>query len=386
MAAAEARMAEREGPNEDVGLLRPRKLDGDGLDALLVEGRTVLVYALTGRGCYIFGLQGEHAEIHKMSLDRKGLERQVHSLLSNLQGEPNAYKAGAVIDFGHRLWRELIGPVSHLVRDATELVIVPDGVLNGLPFGALIERPVATPTDGRDLSKVPFLSARPGLKALAVVPSLATLALLGERPPAKPERSILLVGDPNLRGENLTPLPHARKEIEIIAGLTDKATVLVGDRATRGHMEAQRPGRFGTLHIATHTRRGRIAALLLAPDEAGGDPTELRPAEIMGMRLIETELVVLSACATGHGKTAGPEGLIGLPRAFLIAGARRVLASNIEIVDEKTSRLMQLLYARMHRGHEQPARALLAAQRTLLGSPTTSWPGFWAPFFVVGAP
>ena len=140
------------------------------------------------------------------------------------------------------------------------------------------------------------------------------------------------------------------------------------------------------MHIATHTRRGRIAALLLAPDEAGGGPTELRPADVMGMRLVETELVVLSACATGHGKIAGPEGLIGLPRAFLIAGARRVLASNIEIVDEKTSRLMQLLYARMRREHEQPARALLSAQRALLGSPSTSWPGFWAPFFVVGAP
>ncbi|MEE2712822.1 MAG: CHAT domain-containing tetratricopeptide repeat protein [Planctomycetota bacterium] len=386
VAAAEARMVARTGANEEIGLLRPRKLDGDGLDALLVDGRTVLVYSLTGRGCYVFGLRGDHAEVHEMALDRKGLERQVYSLLSNLQGEPNAYKAGAVVDFGHRLWRELIGPVSHLVRDATELVIVPDGVLNGLPFGALVERPVATPADGRDLSNVPFLSARPGLEALTVAPSLATLTLLVERPPAKPERTVLLVGDPDLGHKSFTPLPHARTEIEAIAELADNAAVLVGPRATRGHMEAQRPGRFGTLHIATHTRRGRVAALLLAPDEAGGDPTELKPADVMGMRLIDTNLVVLSACATGHGKTAGPEGLIGLPRAFLIAGARRVLASNIEIVDDKTSRLMQLLYARMGSKHEQPARALLTAQRALLGSPKTSWPGFWAPFFVVGTP
>lgn len=387
MATAEARMVARKSlPGENVGLVGPRKLDGDGLDALLVDGRTVLVYALTARGCYVLGLRGDHAEVHRMSLDRKGLERQVHSLLSNLQGDPNAYKAGAVVEFGHRLWRDLIGPVSHLVKDASELVIVPDGVLNGLPFGALVERPVPVPAEGRDFSKVPFLCTREALQSLTMVPSLATLSLLGERPEADPKRTVLLVGDPTLGDDDLAPLPHARKEIETIAGLTDEPTVFVGTRATRGRLEEAQPGRFGILHIATHTRRGRIASLLLAPDRAGDAPSELRPADVMGMRLVDTNLVVLSACASGHGKTAGPEGLIGLPRAFLIAGARRVLASNLEIVDEKTSRLMQLMYGRMGSNDVRPARALLLAQRALLAAPRTSWPGFWAPFFVVGAP
>jgi CHAT domain-containing protein len=83
---------------------------------------------------------------------------------------------------------------------------------------------------------------------------------------------------------------------------------------------------------------------------------------------------------------AGTEGLIGLPRAFLLAGARRVIATSVDVGDLPTAGLMHALYKGLQHAADNPARALLSAQRALLGNPKTSWPGAWATFFVVGPP
>jgi len=385
--AAESRLtAKRRSATEGAGLTKPQPLDRDSLNALLKTDRTLVTYAITGRGCYLIALKGKRAEIHKMTVDRRTLERTAHSFLSNLRGEPNAYKADAVIQFGFELWTQLIRPVSHLLQDSKELVIVPDGVLNGVPFAALVERPVSPPTNSSDFSATPFLCARPGLQSVTVAPSLATLVLLQGRAEPAPERSILLIGDPALTESDLGPLPHARKEIEAIAKLHDDSVSLTGPKASMTRLLEQTPGRFATVHIATHTRSGRMTALLLAPERRGEPSAEVGTSAIMGMDLADTGLVVLSACSTGRGRSSGPEGIIGLPRAFLVAGARRVLASNTEIIDDKTSRLMKLLYSQLRGADVGPSRALFSAQRALLGAPKTSWPGFWAPFFVVGSP
>lgn len=386
ISAAEVRLAEgaRDGlASEEIGLQRPPTLDGEGLDEILIEGRTVLVYAVTARGGFVLGLRGRHAEIHRLRQSRTVLERNVHSLRSNLRGEPDSYKIGAVMEFGNLLYDALISPVAHLVKDSKEIIIVPDGVLHAVPFGALTAQDVTV--IGRDFTKIPFLVAQPGLEALTITPSLATLALLRERPAPVPERSALLIGDPSLNHAAYPALPHARREIATIAELLERPTVLVGDRANLKQIGSTKPGRHGIIHVASHTRRGRLPSILLAPSGPGGEPVSIGPSDVMGLKLDDTSLVVLSACASGRGRLAGAEGLIGLPRAFLVAGARRVVASSIDVIDEKTSRLMKLLYARMRVG-DAPARALLRAQRTLLGSPATSWPGYWAPFFVVGAP
>jgi CHAT domain-containing protein len=236
-----------------------------------------------------------------------------------------------------------------------------------------------------DFTKVPFLLKRKGLDAITVVPSLGTLALLNERSTARPGRSALLIGDPVLGDPSLPRLPHALREIETIGKLHHNPVTLAGAAATRARLDATKPGRFGTLHFATHTHRGRMPAILLGPESAGAGPVALTPNDVMGLDLADTNLVVLSACASGRGRVMGTEGLIGLPRAFLIAGARRVVASTVSVVDEKTSALMGSFYGQLKNG-QAPAAALLAAQRDLLGRGTTSWPGYWGSFFVVGAP
>jgi len=370
---------------EDIGLDRPRGLDGPGLDRILTDGRAIIVYSVTARGSFVIALRKSEAEVHRLTLDRIGLERFVHSLRSNMRGEPDRYKAEAVLDFGYRLYKELISPVAHIVKDAREIVIVRDGVLHAVPFAALVTEDMGIGRDIGDFSNVPFLCTQPGLEAISIVPSLATLSLLLDRPTPAPTRSALLIGDPALANVAYPSLPHARREIAVISELLDEPDVLIGRRATRRAFDAAKPGQYGIVHIAAHTRRGRLPSILLAPGKGAERRAELSPSDVMGMKLDETSLVVLSACDSGRGRVAGSEGLIGLPRAFLVAGARRVLASSLDVVDERTSGLMKLLYAHMRRG-DQPARALLRSQRSLLKSPGSSWPGFWAPFFIVGAP
>lgn len=399
VAAAGARNRQRAPKDGESGvahlrspLVKPPRLTEDQLDALLPADRAVAVFAVTGRGAWVIGARGGRIAVERIALDRPAIERQVHGLLQNLQGGPDPYKADAVLDYGHELSRQLLGPVAHLLNGARELVVVPDGILNVLPWAALVEKPCAAPPGLRSFADVPFLIRREGLESLAQVPSLQTLALLQGRPEAEPARSALLVGDPALGDAGLPPLPAARREVRTIGGLfpEGETTLLEGAAATRSAFEASRPGDFGILHLATHARRpgrtGATVSLLFAPEASGGDVEEFGAADAAALPLAETRLVVLSACVSGLGRHAFSEGLFGLPRGFLLAGARSVLATRTHVSDDHTTALMGHFYSAMLRERRSPSRSLVGAMRTLLASPLTSWPGYWSPFFVVGAP
>jgi CHAT domain-containing protein len=101
-------------------------------------------------------------------------------------------------------------------------------------------------------------------------------------------------------------------------------------------------------------------------------------------RRLPVDLVVLSACRTALGADVQGEGLVGLTRGFMYAGARRVVASLWQIDDQATSQLMTRFYRHMLAGGERPAAALRAAQRELAADPRFSAPYFWAGFVIQG--
>jgi hypothetical protein len=96
------------------------------------------------------------------------------------------------------------------------------------------------------------------------------------------------------------------------------------------------------------------------------------------------DLVVLSACRTGLGKDVRGEGLIGLTRGFMYAGASSVVASLWKVDDEATAELMKRFYTNMLRGGMTPAEALRAAQNSIRDEPQWSAPYFWAAFTLQG--
>jgi CHAT domain-containing protein len=116
----------------------------------------------------------------------------------------------------------------------------------------------------------------------------------------------------------------------------------------------------------------------------GGEDGLLTALEAAALELSDTELVVLSACDTGLGEIERGEGVVGLRRAFALAGSRSLLMSLWSVNDVATDRLMTSYYARLRRGEGRSA-ALRAVQREFLRDPVLRDPYYWAPFILAGA-
>ncbi|MEM3433857.1 MAG: CHAT domain-containing protein [Candidatus Methanomethyliaceae archaeon] len=155
------------------------------------------------------------------------------------------------------------------------------------------------------------------------------------------------------------------------------------------------------VHFATHglvdQRLGNLfGALALTPGRAAEDPRDdgyLTLGEILGLPLGGCELVVLSACGTNVGPEQRGEGVHGLARGFLVAGARRVAASNWQVADEATANLMTIFatYVAEEQKAGRPvdyAAALHKAKRWMRqhGRPDWREPFYWAPFILIGTP
>jgi CHAT domain-containing protein/Tfp pilus assembly protein PilF len=186
-------------------------------------------------------------------------------------------------------------------------------------------------------------------------------------------------------------LPFTRQEAErILAAAPAGANLKALDfRANRGTATERELGRYRYLHFATHglldSERPALSALVLSLVDESGAPQDgfLRAHEIYNLNL-PAELVVLSACQTGLGKEIKGEGLVGLTRGFMYAGAARVVVSLWNVNDKATSELMAKFYRKMLKDRQRPAAALRAAQVEMWRSPQWQSPYFWAAFTLQG--
>ncbi len=270
----------------------------------------------------------------------------------------------------------IIGPIADLL-EGDELIIVPDGPLCLAPYAALLD------SKSRYLSK----SLR-----IRIAPSLTSLKLIADSAEDYHSTSgVLLVGDPcveevtNERGEPiLLPLPYARKEVKMIGGMLGTKP-LIGKKATKEEV-LRRIGSVALIHIAAHgdMTSGEIA---LAPNPVRKSkiPEEsdfmLKMADVRAAQL-RARLVVLSCCHSAQG-TVTPEGVVGIARAFLGAGARSVLVSLWAIDDEATMEFMKSFYQHLRCGHKATA-ALNWAMRCLRESEKFGAVKYWAPFVLNG--
>jgi CHAT domain-containing protein len=274
------------------------------------------------------------------------------------------------------LSRMLLGPVAPFLAHR-RLVVVADGALEEIPFAAL-------PVPG-DPAGCPAAPALVDGHEIASLPSAATLLtqrrLLAGRHPAP--GWLAVVADPvYARGR----LPATAQEAaEITAGLpADRVLVARGPAASRQTVTGGALRGFRILHLAAHgvlnPEQPLLSALALAERDAAGRPVPgtLPAHEIYDLDL-PAELVVLSACETARGREVPGEGLVsGLPRAFLHAGAARVLVSLWAVEDRATRDLMVRFYRGLLGQGLPPAQALAEAQRSLRqeGRPPSQWAGF----------
>lgn len=272
------------------------------------------------------------------------------------------------------LSRLLLGPAR--LTPKTRLLLVPDGALAAFPWAAL-------PVPDEDCGQAPPLVENHEIVYLPSVEALLSQrrSLRGRRPAP---RLAAIFADPTYR--TWPPLPHSATEAAAIAAQLTPGDVQLrtGLAATRENVLAPELAQFRILHFAAHAQleidQPLLSALVLAQRGPQGQEVEgtLRAHEIYGLDL-PAELVVLSACETGLGREVPGEGLVsGLPRAFLAAGARRVLVSLWPVGDRETAELMTAFYRLLAQNRLPPGRALQEAQLELrrLGHAPRSWAGF----------
>jgi CHAT domain-containing protein len=198
--------------------------------------------------------------------------------------------------------------------------------------------------------------------------------------------------DVNLSGErHISRLPASGAEASAIVSVAPwrSAFQATGFEASRGTVMKTDLGKYRILHLATHglldNEHPELSGVVLSLFDQKGKPQDgfLRLQDIYSLRL-PVDLVVLSACNTGLGKDVKGEGLIGLTRGFMYAGASSVVASLWKVDDEATAELMRLFYGYMLRDGLSPAAALRKAQVSMSQQKRWQSPYYWAGFVIQG--
>lgn len=332
-----------------------------------------------------------------ISKDVSDWRLKISALQNSSQSAPQDSQEYDVI--AHRLYDTLVKPAASFIENR-DLIIVPSDALSAIAFEALV---VSDPSSASRPKHPRYLIEQ---HAITYTPSLSALVEIESRRHAKePGRRMLLVRDPSVSGSDtriaragdqsfvatLESIPAALKEtldIARIARQKDVAvTTWVGSQASESRIKKSDLSVFQYIHIAAHgisdPQDGGASAITLSPDPDGREDGVLTGDETARLNL-NTALVVLSACQTGTGQRTGAEGVVGLSRSFLIAGARCVCGSLWEVEDVWTQKLMSAFYFKLiTRGLSNP-RALRLAKLDLISRGAN--PSQWAPFVLAGSP
>ena len=256
----------------------------------------------------------------------------------------------------------IIDPIQDLFL-GSEILFVPEGPLCLAPFAAL---------------KGPNSKYLSESFRIRIAPSLTSLKIIADCPVDYHVMSgALLVGDPWVQDvTNLPRLPHAREEVETIGRILD-CTPLIGRQATKDEV-LRRLGSVALVHIAAHgsMKAGEIA---LAPNSEMDFLLTMR--DVLGVQM-RARLVVLSCCHSAHGEIKA-EGVVGIARAFLGAGARSVLVSLWAVDDKATLEFMKNFYQHLVKG-KSAGEALNQAMSCMRESEEFGAVKYWAPFVLIG--
>lgn len=282
---------------------------------------------------------------------------------------------------GARLYRDLLGQaLEGLPPEVDRLVVVPDAAVASLPLDALRAKPGAPPLVSR--------------YQITLVPSATTWLRLEQARPGSPELSVLSIADPPLAEPSLAGGPRLRAapgalRLARLAHTGDEARSLVrrlggkgdartGSEASEDMLKRTDLARYAVLHFATHAlidgQHPDRTAVFLAPGSQDEDGL-LQVREIVDLHL-DGQLVVLSACSSAAGANMPGEGVLGLARAFFLAGAHAVVGSLWPLRDDEAAVLVGEFARHLGRGASVGA-ALAEAKRSRMraGDPTAAWAG-----------
>lgn len=416
---------------------------------VLDDGTALLEYSLGTEASYLWAVTRDTVRLFKLparaDLDAQAdqLRRQIlspdaaRSILEltpedkqrglTVRRQNAGVSASAFVSASYKLYKSMLEPAIAIVG-ARRLLIVPDGALSFVPFEALVTAP-----GGVDYAALPYLAKT---NETVYAPSASVVDAVRRQVvgnAATASSAILLIADPifDMGDERAKNLPGGKPATAAARGLFVSSAVadvvemekempatfvikrLPGTRdeadqiertartaglraekwldldASEGNTHERDLKAYRILHIATHgfldAKHPQFSGVVLSlVGNKEGQDGFLRTDEIFNLRL-GSPLVMLSACQTGLGKERRGEGVMGLTRAFMYAGAPLVGVSLWSVDDKSTVDLMSDFYKRLlAKDGVKPAAALRSARQDMIAGRKYSAPFYWAPFVLVG--
>ena len=423
-------------------LMQPQPLSAKEVQEQLLDSDTLLLeYALGEKHSLVFAVTPTSLASYELP-KRSEIEdtaHHVYDLLTSrnrwIEAETSSQRKERVAK-GEAEYRKASATLSQMIigpfipqLEGKRLLIVADGELQYIPFGIL-------PVPARDPSKpaVPLVTEHeivnlPSASVLALLrrqsngrtAALKEVAVLAdpvfdkedsrvgrvvrnpqivptavkETIPSYPEHLTRSLGDLGLgtrqAGAVLPRLAFSRQEADAIMAMTDpgKGMEALDFQASRETALNKDLGQYRIVHFATHglldNEHPELSGLVFSlVDQEGQSRDGFLDLEDIYNLTLPVDLVVLSACETGLGKQITGEGLVGLTRGFMYAGASRVLASLWKVDDEATAEVMGRFYAGMLKAGLPPAAALRQAQIEMQKQKRWTDPYYWAAFTIQG--
>ena len=398
----------------NLAALLPQPLTADEAQSALRFGEGLVAYATTDKVLYAWLVTKDDIEWQQISLSKTDLSEKVGRLRQSLDralpaptylANSKCALTSSVDDLEDRpfdrclardLHDQLLGAFD--LSGLDELIIVPSGPLEQLPFQMLV---TAIDDDGTPhwLIEDHAISVLPTTSSLRVLRQSGTASNTDEnRSPflgLAPVEFDGVGGSFNLRSTAST-LPSTRDEVTFISALLSGGpdSVVLGEKASEAFVNKASLDRYEVISFATHALLSREArsftngaisepALLLRAGD--GHDGFLTATEIASLRL-DADWVLLSACNTGAGGSEDAAGLTGLARAFFFAGARSLLVSNWAVDDTAAMELMIQTMQHSAQGGMSRSQALRQAMLNVMNATDRDFrhPFFWAPFSLVG--
>lgn len=408
-------------------LTQPQPLATPEIQRLLDSDTALLEYSLGDDRSYLWAVTQDSIAGYELP-NRVEVEREALRFLDLLTGN-QAVKDSTVSQSQRRLKEDdmeyrqqaarlsqvLLAPASSLF-DRKRLLIVAEGVLQYIPFSAL---PVTRSAgQGQNYSDAKPLVAEHEIVSL---PSASILSVLRQEVAnrQRASRAIAVFADPvfetddsrvlsivngkemidqtrhQIAGSRSSPgfprLLSTRHEAEAVLAFApaEKSLKAVDFKASRALAMSRELADYKIVHFATHgllnSEHPELSAIVLSLVDERGDSQNgfLRLHDLYNMKMT-ADLVVLSACNTALGKDIKGEGLVGITRGFMYAGAARVVASLWKVDDDATAELMKSFYENMLKHDMQPSAALKLAQVKVWSQKQWRAPYYWAGFILQG--
>ncbi|MEG5171897.1 CHAT domain-containing protein [Microcoleus sp. B3-D7] len=396
-------------------LTQPQPLTLAQIQQQILDDQTILLqYSLGKERSYLWGVTKTSITSYELP-KQVDIEKAARNFRDAVTNPRYRNIADRVAEANNALSQIILQPVAAQLGQR-RLLIVGDGILNYLPFAALSlpERPGRNPNP-------PLIVDH----EIVLLPSASTLGILrqnyNDRQP--PTRTLAMLADPVFSPEDervrtqsnsgnpqaiesvnlglshssrannlqLSRLKFTRQEAQIIQALVpaNSRTESLDFEASRAAATSQNLSQYKIIHFATHglanSTNPELSGIILSLVDDKGNPLNgfLRLTDIFNLKLA-ADLVVLSACQTGMGPIVQGEGMVGLTRGFMYAGAQRVVVSLWSVDDEGTATLMSSFYQGMLQKGLTPAAALRAAQLEMWKQEEWRSPYYWAAFTLQG--